>query len=113
MPKNREVANVPLLPPDAHGDCPQSRGSGDAIVPEWARRNLVTLVIVYYMKAYQSSFRRRCFCHSFKKSSSKVAVLHCPRRRSQGTTQYSVSGRHFGNRSSASHYGLGKQKIIN
>jgi len=37
------VANVALLPPDAHGGCPQPRCSGDAIVPEWARRNLVTL----------------------------------------------------------------------
>jgi len=40
------VANVPLLLPDAHGGCPQPRGFGDAIVPEWARRNLVTLVEV-------------------------------------------------------------------
>ena|SRR6218665_3175768 len=42
--QNREVANAPLLSHDAHGGCPQPRGSGDAIVSEWARRNLVTLV---------------------------------------------------------------------
>jgi len=29
-PKNWEVVNVPLLPPDAHGGYSQSRGSGDA-----------------------------------------------------------------------------------
>jgi len=29
---------------DAHGGCPQLQGYGDAIVPELARRNLVTLV---------------------------------------------------------------------
>ena len=38
------MVNAPLFPPDAHGGCPQPRGSGDAIVPEWARRNLVTLL---------------------------------------------------------------------
>jgi len=42
--KDREVANVLLLPPDAHGGCTHPRGSGDANVPEWARINLVTLV---------------------------------------------------------------------
>jgi len=37
------VANVPLLPPDTHGGCPQPQGFGDAIVLARARRNLVTL----------------------------------------------------------------------
>ena len=45
--KNRKVEKALLLPPNVHGGCPQPRGSGDAIVPEWARRNLVTLGHTY------------------------------------------------------------------
>jgi len=53
-----------FVPSDSHGGCPKPRGFGEAIVPEWARRNLVTLPhsalhLIYIRKRVSTSWRQK------------------------------------------------------
>ena len=64
MCKNRDVANVHFLPPDAHGGCFQPRGFGDAIVPEWAGGNLVTLPWQYLALLFGMIYLFTDFVHA-------------------------------------------------
>ena len=77
------MANALLLPPiDAHGGCPQPRGSGDAMVPEWAGRDLVTLAmislsalqtdIVYFGGETSAPVDKLCRQNAFRKFTNEL-----------------------------------------